>query len=132
MKDCLLLVLLHCGSKFQKKSVLQYHLRKHKNEEFICDFPERENVFLTSKHLKQHQKVVSYHNKLASCSTGPENCDDFFNSFEELVLDEDSGVTDMNTGKSFVEDFSPKSEKFLHIEEGRANASVQTEGSFEM
>ncbi len=113
-----------CNAQFHKKAALQYHLLKHNSEKFLCDFPGCQKSFLTYKHLKQHKNTTVYHQRLAACSQSssqkdPMDLDCFFNHFEEGSHDHETTVPYLSTRNSFTEDFSPKSEKFIHTENGR-------------
>lgn len=110
-----------CNAQFHKRTSLQYHLLKHNSEKFLCDFPGCQKSFLTYKHLKQHKNTTVYHQKLATYSSSQkeQDLDCFFNHFEEGSHDHETTVPYLSTRNSFTEDFSPKSEKFLHTENGR-------------
>ena len=103
-----------CYAQFQKKPALHYHLRQHKNERFCCNFPGCQKSFRTSKHLKQHEKVIQYHEKLAKSSSQNSSHKDtedlgcFFNHSETQNSCDDD------------EDFFSQPEKFLHTEMGGA------------
>jgi len=53
-----------CDSRFKKKTALQYHLEKHKNQKFFCSVPGCQKSFSTLPHLKQHQSAKLYHDKI--------------------------------------------------------------------
>jgi len=120
-----------CTEKFHKKAALQYHLLKHNNsEKFTCDFPGCQRSFLTYRHLKQHQSSVCYHQKVAACQASCQpTCEatclnekrelDYFN-FEDSSNHEYESMSFESKGNSFQGDFSPRSEKFLHLETGRS------------
>jgi hypothetical protein len=139
-----------CDEKFHKKAALQYHLLKHNNtEKFTCDFPGCQRSFLTYRHLKQHQSSVCYHQKVAACQASCQpSCQascinekrelDYFN-FEDSSNNEYESLSFESKGNSFEGDFSPRSEKFLHLETGRGEACKfesatpeYSEGSTEM
>jgi len=52
---------------FTTKASLRYHFLKHKNDKsYKCTFPGCNKSFITLFQLKQHEKSVSVHKKLAS------------------------------------------------------------------
>jgi len=122
-----------CDVRFQKKTVLQHHLVKQKNEKLLCPSTGCQKSFLTYKHLKQHKTALEYCQKLnqsSSQDSGQRYSDDldcFFNHF-----DDPNSELDPHTARPFREDFNPRPEKFLPTEERRAVFSPQTEASYDM
>jgi len=77
---------------------------------------------MTLKHLKQHQNSTCCHQKFSLSPSQKEvkDCDCFLNHFEDLPSEHLSAPF-MSKRNSFDQhDFSPKSEKFLQTEGGRA------------
>lgn len=115
-----------CSLRFHKKSSLQYHILKHNEERFFCDFPGCEKSFMTLKHLKQHQNTTTCHQKVDLCpQKDPDDCGCFLNHFEDLPSDHMSAPFKSTRNSFDQHDFSPKSEKFLHTQGGRAASNHQ-------
>jgi len=117
-----------CKLRFHKRSALQYHLLKHNDEKFLCDSPGCQKNFLAYKQPKniiepQQKLILSPQNIKQEAAS--EDFDCFLNHFEDLAPEQ----TLPSTRNSFHDhdDFSPKSEKFLHTEAGRASCPYTLE-----
>jgi len=106
-----------CEAKFNKKSALKYHRLIHNNENFSHNFSHCQEPFLQSQ---QHQDTIS---SPISSQKDLVDLDCFFNNFEEY----ETAVPYQSTITSLDEEFSPKTEKFIHTETGRAASSPKIE-----
>jgi len=114
-----------CNLRFHKRSALQYHLLKHNDEKFLCDSPGCQKSFLTTKQLNQHKNQTGSQQKFIPLKqevVASEDFDCFLSHFEDRNPEQNTSTQNPSTRNSFNDgdNFSPKSEKFLHTETGRA------------